>query len=408
MEQEQKMQILQDLIALHSVNGDELPVANYLKNLLDKAGIKNKILPLKDEANRANLVAELGSGKPVLVISGHMDTVDVNQDNWKTDPFKLTKKGDKLYGRGTTDMKAGLAAMVIAMIELKESGAEIAGTIRLLATAGEEVGQPGAEELEKQGYVADADALLIGEPSGLLRTIYANKGELDLTISSEGKAAHSSMPFLGNNAVEHLLNVLTNIKKCIKELTTGVKNDVLGETVFNIDTIKGGNQVNAIPSYAQAELNLRTIPELDNPKILQAFQQVIDDYNNSTTGHIKMTVDMDIVPIIGDRHSKLVKVVQDAAQPYVAKQKLSADQVALMKKEAQMANTEYHEGGFLTEGVSGGTDGSKFLVSRPMGFAYLMYGPGSNTPHQDNEYVSEQMYLDFIDIFKDILVNFGK
>ncbi|MDF7669588.1 ArgE/DapE family deacylase [Lactobacillus sp. ESL0703] len=408
MEQEQKLQILEDLIALHSVNGDELPVAEYLKKLLDGAGIENKILPLEGEANRANLVAELGSGKPVLVISGHMDTVDINKDNWKTDPFKITKEGDKLYGRGTTDMKAGLAAMVIAMIELKESGAEIPGTIRLLATAGEEVGQPGAEALQAQGYIDDADALLIGEPSGFFRTVFANKGELDLTISSEGKTAHSSMPFLGNNAVEHLLNVLDNIKKCIKELTNGVKNDVLGETVFNIDTIKGGNQVNAIPNYAQAELNLRTIPELANPKILQAFQEVIDEYNNSTTGHIKMSVDMDIIPIIGDRDSKLLKVVQDAAQPYVAKQDVPADQLALMQKEAQMANTEYHEGGFLVEGVSGGTDGSKFLINHPNGFAYLVYGPGSNTPHQDNEYVSEQMYLDFIDIYKGIFTNFGK
>ncbi|MDF7672224.1 ArgE/DapE family deacylase [Lactobacillus sp. ESL0701] len=408
MEQEQKLQILQDLVALHSVNGDELPVANYLKKLLDAAGIENKILPLKDDANRANLVAELGSGKPVLVISGHMDTVDVNKDNWKTDPFKITKDGDKLYGRGTTDMKAGLAAMVIAMIELKESGTEIPGTIRLLATAGEEVGQPGAEELQEQGYIDDADALLIGEPSGLFRTVFANKGELDITISSEGKTAHSSMPFLGNNAVEHLLNVLDNIKKCIKELTSGVKNDVLGETVFNIDTIKGGNQVNAIPNYAQAELNLRTIPELSNPKILEAFQQVIDDYNNSTTGHVKMSVDMDIVPIIGDRDSKLLKLVQDTARPYLAKQEIPAEQRALMQKEAQMANIEYQDGGFLTEGVSGGTDGSKFLINRPTGFAYLVYGPGSDTPHQDNEYVSEKMYLDFINIYKDIFTNFGK
>ncbi|MDF7683432.1 ArgE/DapE family deacylase [Lactobacillus sp. ESL0679] len=408
MEQEQKMQILQDLVALHSVNGDELPVAKYLKKLLDQARIKNKILPLKDDANRANLVAELGTGKPILVVSGHMDTVDVNKDNWQTDPFKVTKKGDKLYGRGTTDMKAGLAAMVIAMVELKASGAEIPGTIRLLATAGEEVGQPGAEELQKQGYIADADALLIGEPSGLFRTVFANKGELDLTISSEGKTAHSSMPFLGNNAVEHLLNVLDAIKKRIKELTAGVKNDVLGETVFNIDTIKGGNQVNAIPNHAEAELNLRTIPELANPKILQEFQAVIDNYNNSTNGHIKMSVDMDIIPIIGDRDSKLLQVVQAAGQSYVAKQEVPKEQLALMQKEAQMANTEYHEGGFLTEGVSGGTDGSKFLINHPTGFAYLMYGPGSDTPHQDNEYVSEQMYLDFVDIYKQIFTNYGK
>ncbi|WP_251360906.1 M20/M25/M40 family metallo-hydrolase, partial [Staphylococcus aureus] len=94
--------------------------------------------------HRANFVAEIGSGSPILALSGHMDVVDAgNQDNWTYPPFQLTEKDDKLYGRGTTDMKGGLMALVIALIELKEQNQLPQGTIRLLATAGEEKEQEG-------------------------------------------------------------------------------------------------------------------------------------------------------------------------------------------------------------------------------------------------------------------------
>lgn len=136
MQEEQKLSILKDIIAIQSVNDHEKDVAVYLKQLFDETGIKNDILPLDDSKTRANLVAEIGNGKPVLAISGHMDVVEVDADRWDTDPFTLTEKDGNLYGRGATDMKAGLVAMVIAMLELKESGAKIPGTIRLLATAG--------------------------------------------------------------------------------------------------------------------------------------------------------------------------------------------------------------------------------------------------------------------------------
>lgn len=258
MDETTKLQILSDLVSIQSVNGHELPVAEYLKKLFDKAGIKNQILPLPNESDRANFVAELGSGKPVLAISGHMDVVSANADSWATDPFKLTKKGDRLYGRGATDMKSGLAALIIAILEIKASGKPINGTIRLLATAGEEIGQPGAELLQKQGYVDDIDGLLIREPSAN-RAVFANDGELDISIRSHGKTAHSSTPAAGNNAVEHLLNVIEQIRQRMAKLMANTSDKVLGETIFNVDVLNGGTQYNAIPAEAVAGINIRTI-----------------------------------------------------------------------------------------------------------------------------------------------------
>ncbi|WP_416353657.1 ArgE/DapE family deacylase [Agrilactobacillus fermenti] len=400
MDEKQKMAILEKLISIQSVNDHELTVAQYLKTLLDQAGIENEIRPINE--TRANLVATLGSGKPVLAISGHMDVVAVDRDNWRTDPFKLTQEGDMLYGRGVTDMKSGLAALIIAMIELKEKQVPIKGTIRLLATAGEEVGQLGAETLTNDGFMKDVDALLIAEPSGY-RAVYANKGELDLTVTSKGKAAHSSMPKLGNNAVQHLMNVLAQLQAKVTALMQDKRNSVLGETVYNLDVIKGGNQVNAIPSLATAQINIRTIPELPNTEILKAMNTVIADYNQKTNGAVSLKVDMDIVPIIGKENAKIIQLIKQIAEPYMAKQQLPAADIAQGERAAQATGMSFSADKILTMGVSGGTDVSKFLIDHQQDFNYVVFGPGNDTPHQDNESIAKQMYFDFIAIYEQLL-----
>lgn len=398
MDETKKLQILSDLVSIQSVNGHERPVAEYLKTLFDKAGIKNQILPFPNESDRANFVAELGSGEPILAVSGHMDVVSADASSWETDPFKLTKKGDKLYGRGATDMKSGLAALVIAMLELKTSDQPINGTIRLLATAGEEIGQPGAELLQKQGYIDDIDGLLIGEPSAN-RAVFANDGELDISIHSHGKTAHSSTPAVGNNAVEHLLDVLEQIRHRMTQLMANTSNKVLGQTIFNVDVLNGGSQYNAIPAEAFAGINIRTIPELPNAKILDELQHICDDYNSRTNGDVSLKVEMNIVPILGDAHSKLIQLIQRIGTPFVKSGKI-LPQPAIQHSNPIMP---FSLTGIDTMGASGGTDASKFLVNHTTGANFVVFGPGNDNSHQDNEFVSEQMYLSFIEIYKQLL-----
>lgn len=113
--EKEKIQLLADIIELQTENNNEIEVCHYLKNLFDKYDINSKILKVNEQ--RANIVAEIGSGSPILALSGHMDVVDAgNQDNWTYPPFQLTEKDGKLYGRGTTDMKGGLMALVITLI----------------------------------------------------------------------------------------------------------------------------------------------------------------------------------------------------------------------------------------------------------------------------------------------------
>ena len=212
--EEEKIKILSDIIAIKTVNENEIEVANYLKDLFGKYGIESKIVPVTE--TRVNLVAEIGSGGPVIGISGHMDVVSPGDENdWTSNPFTLTERDGKLYGRGTNDMKAGLLNLALTMIELKENNELKNGTVRFLATTGEEVGQAGSKKLYEEGYMKDVDYLWVAEPSHDT-IIYSHKGSLNLRVTSIGAAAHSSMPHLGYNAINPLMEYLLELDKKIE------------------------------------------------------------------------------------------------------------------------------------------------------------------------------------------------
>ncbi|WP_334330447.1 ArgE/DapE family deacylase [Companilactobacillus sp. HBUAS59699] len=378
MEDTEKIQVLSDLVAINTANDHEKEVAEYLQKLFSKYGIESKTIKYSD--TRYNLVAEIGTGKPVLAVSGHMDTVDAGDNSkWKTDPFKLTEKDGDLYGLGAVDMKSGLSALVIAMIELHEQKLPKTGTIRLLATIAEEVGEYGADQLTSEGYMDDADALLIGEPGGY-NFVYTHMGSLDIKVISEGKAAHSSMPQSGNNAIDHLLDFLSQANKQFKN--TNKTDPVMGDFIFNVTTINGGTQVNAIPGHAEAEINSRTLPEYTSDQVLEDITKLIDDLNAKNDDyHLSLKVIMKLNPVKASDHSKLLEV---------------ASQVA--KEHTGLDIGKY--------GVAGTTDAAMFLRDKPDDFAFVMFGPGNDTPHQVNEYVNKDMYLKFIDMYKDIFVKY--
>ena len=149
--EKERVDILSDVVKIKSENDNEKEICVYLKKILSQYDIDSNILEIND--TRANLVAEIGNGFPILAISGHMDVVaSSDKSEWTYPPFELTEKDDKLYGRGTTDMKGGLVALVLALIELKEENKLNQGTIRLLATSGEEKEQKGALLFNKQGF----------------------------------------------------------------------------------------------------------------------------------------------------------------------------------------------------------------------------------------------------------------
>ncbi len=152
---------LKEIIRIDSTLGNEKEVADYIKILLDDAGIPYEEITYAE--GRTQLVATLegtGEGK-VLGISGHMDVVPVGENEWEYDPFSATEVDGKIYGRGSSDMKSGVMAAVVAMINLKESGTAFNGKLKLLLTAGEETSAVGSEQLTELGYADYLDALLV-------------------------------------------------------------------------------------------------------------------------------------------------------------------------------------------------------------------------------------------------------
>ncbi len=377
MERQEKIQILKDIVGIDSTNGNEEAVADYLAKVLERHNIPSQKLMFAEK--RANLISQIGdpNGR-VLGFSGHMDVVDAgNLADWDTPPFEGTERDGNLYGRGATDMKSGLAALIIAMIELEEENISLDGEIKLLATVGEEVGELGAKQLTEEGYADNLDGLIIGEPSGH-NIVYAHKGSMNYTITSFGKNAHSSMPELGINAIDNLRLCYNALESYVQ--TIQKENTILGKFIHNVTIIEGGNQVNSIPEKAYMQGNIRTIPEVNNEEVKQRFAEILEQLNAQEQVHLELTWDYDKQPVFSEADSKLVKIAQNVAK------ELIGEEMPLL-------------------GVSGTTDAAEFTKSKKE-FSTIIFGPGNDTPHQVNEYVSIANYLEMIDVYKQIAIRF--
>lgn len=378
MEQQEKVQLLQDVIRIRSVNGDEEEVALYIKKLFAKYGIDAELVPYAE--GRSSLVAEIqhGDGK-VLGFTGHMDVVDAGDESqWIYPPFDAHIDGNKLYGRGSTDMKSGLMAMVIAMIELKESGLPFNGKIKLLATVGEEVGELGAEDLTKKGYADDLDALIIGEPSNY-NLGYTHMDSINYEVTSIGKEAHSSMPDQGVNAINHLNDFITMVNKEMQQITNQYEDKELGRTIHNVTVIKGGDQVNSIPGKAVLQGNIRSLPEFDNQKVIALLQEIVDRLNQKESYQLTLKIDYNKIPVKANKDSQLIQVIQ----------KQFSHPLPLF-------------------GAAGTTDAAEFVKAKKA-FDFVVFGPGVTTlPHAINEYVEIDNYIDMIDKYQAIAKDYLK
>jgi succinyl-diaminopimelate desuccinylase len=373
--EEEKIQILADLIEMKSVNENEIEVANYLKKLFAEYEIDSEIVPVTD--TRVNLVAEIGNGHPVIGISGHMDVVSAGDESkWSSDPFTLTEKDGKLYGRGTNDMKAGLLNLALTMIELKENEELKNGTVRFMATTGEEVGAAGSKKLYEEGYMKDVDCLFVAEPSHDT-IIYSHKGSLNFKITSNGEAAHSSMPENGYNAINPLMKYLLELDDKLNQDSR--QNDTLGKLVMSNTIFNAGDQVNSIPEKAVAELNIRTIPEFDNDEVIALFKETAEKYN-SDGADIEVDVTMSLPSVYTDGKSRLVELSKELGEKYLELE-------------------------IKVESSPGVTDASNLLRDKDEDFPFMMFGPGeTKMAHKVDEYVYKDYYFAFFDIYKELIL----
>ena len=246
--------ILESLVRVPSVTGDEGRVAQTVAEWCEVAGLAVELREISP--GRSNVVARWGTGRhPLVLLTGHLDTVPVGS-GWTRDPFGAEVSAGRLYGRGACDMKAGLAAMLAAVIELREQGLEPAGDVVLAAVVGEEEDSAGTRALLADGL--SVDCALLGEPTAL-ELIRSNRGLINYRIEVIGESAHASSPDLGRNAIVGAARIVLELERIAGRLAER-PHPSLGASNLTVGTIHGGTRPYVVPDRCTIEVDRRVNP----------------------------------------------------------------------------------------------------------------------------------------------------
>ena len=275
---------LKKLIAFDTTSrNSNLSLIEYLANVFHDAKI-NPILIHDPKEPKANLLATLpgknGSCSRGIVLSGHTDVVPVDGQSWDSDPFKATVINDKVYGRGTCDMK-GFIAVVMALIpKLKAMNFDF--PIHFAFSYDEEIGCLGAPLLIDKLVALDyqPDACIVGEPT-LMLPVIGHKGKQSYRCQIHGVAAHSSLTNQGCNAIEHAASFISYLRSVAHHFKTQGAQDNSYDvpyTTLTTNLIKGGNAYNTIPSLCEFVFEFRNLAN-DNPDSLhQNILSYVDEH----------------------------------------------------------------------------------------------------------------------------------
>ena len=257
--------LLADLVRLSSVGANEGIVTRHCALMLSAVNARTDFINWAP--NREQLVARAGGNGPPLTLAGHVDTVPADPAAWSVDPWTGARDGNRIVGRGTSDMKSGIAAMVTAVVGHLRVSHECRG-IQVVLTAGEETGCQGALAIP-QSALRGGGPLLVGEPTANA-LVPAHKGALWLRLQAKGRAAHGSAPELGDNAVVRLARAGV----ALHEMTSWPSDERFGPVTANIGKFTGGVQPNVVPDSAELLLDLRTVPGIDPRELRELVQSV--------------------------------------------------------------------------------------------------------------------------------------
>ncbi|ASA20590.1 M20 family metallopeptidase [Paenibacillus donghaensis] len=377
MSREVAVPLLQRMIETDTCNppGNEHALSLLLQEFLHGHGMDSEAVLL--DAGRSNLEAVLrGSGRRKLMFCGHLDTVSAwTQTAGRYPPHGAVIEGSRLYGRGAADMKSGLAAMLLAMVSLRQEGIRLDGDLLWLATAGEEVDSCGARLYAEQHSLAGLDGIVIAEPTAS-RVAVGHKGALWLRISLHGRSAHGSMPQLGVNAVEGMVAVITLLHR--HALKWQAQDAVLGASSLSVNHIAGGIQTNVVPDHCIIDVDIRTVPPLEHARLFAEIEQELAMITQLHAGyHYSVELLLDRSSVYSDPAGRLIQTA-----------------LAITGESAEAAR-----------GVSYYTDGS--VLHHGGKLPVLIYGPGEPAQaHQADEWVDIEAYLASIRFYRELALRF--
>lgn len=354
------IEFMQDLIRIKSVNppGKEESIARFIKNKLMEEGICTYL----DEVDikRPNVIAELGKAEgPVLLYNAHMDTVPVgNANNWKYNPFGGEIDNGKIYGRGASDDKGGVAAMVMAAIAIKRAGVPLNGKLLVTSVMGEETGNIGTKHLLDKGI--KADWAIVGEYSDATKIGLGYRGSLWLNIKIFGKTAHGSRPYQGINAINLMTKwVLPAIREINLDFTA---HELFPAPTVNIATINGGVKTNVVPDYCESTIDIRLVPGQcpeDVFKRIKSFLNSIQDINKD------FSFELDKIQatkgFVTDKECPMVRILAEVIE------------------DISCVKPQYI-------GKTGGSDANILVIDGKI--PSVAYGPGNSSGHSPDENIS--------------------
>jgi len=365
-------------ISTENPPGNEKVAAQFLKPLLSKMGFKIKTV--LSPKGRWNLLAEKswGKGGRRLIFNGHLDVVPAgNRSQWKYPPFQGKLYQGRIYGRGSSDMKSGIASFIHALSTIERSKIPLhQGAVTLHLVSDEEShGHQGMGFLTQRERI-QGDAALVGEPTDL-QPVIAQKGALWLRILTIGKSAHGSKPHLGVNAVEKMMKLIERLRIIPLEK----EHPLLGKPTLNIGTIQGGTKVNVVPESCEIELDRRMLPGEKEEDVLGEIKEMLDSLQSQDPFFQYRMEEIDFAePSEVDPEEEIVKIGVEAIENVMGRKP-------------------------LLRAFSGFTD-SRFYINQ-CHIPTLIFGPGGvDQSHTTDESVGVDALVHAAHIYAMILVDY--
>ncbi len=265
-------ELLKQLIRAEStLEKGELAAAEIISAELSHPGIDCRIDTW--DQTRANITAQVKSGgrKGALLFACHLDVVGPGEAKWEKPAFEAVESDGKIYGRGSVDMKGGIAAAITAIRQAVDSGIKLQGDIVFAAAAGEETDSCGAKRfISDRSRLPEFVGVVIPEPTDF-SIVTAHRGLLWLEVITKGKAAHGSTPQLGVNAITSMRSVLDELENY--EIPAEA-HKLLGQCSMSVNTITGGKALNVVPDKCSIGIDIRTLPEQNHQDIITDLEKI--------------------------------------------------------------------------------------------------------------------------------------
>ena len=283
---------------------------------------------------RVNVLGHMaGTARPLLHFNGHFDVVPVGK-GWTLDPFAAVIQDGKLYGRGTADQKAGIAASIYAVEAIRRSGVKLAGTVEQSGTVDEESGGfAGVACLAERGFIHSdkTDFVIITEPSNVDRICIGHRGVYWFKVIQHGKIGHGSMPYLGINAADHLGDLIHEVNHSLKprlaERKTGMPVEPPGSRYasININSVFGGQpeegtQTPCVIDRAGAIFDRRFLAEEAFDRVKGEIRELLDGLHSQNAAYQYSVEDLMVVhPTQTDPATQLIRTVSASIESVLGK-----------------------------------------------------------------------------------------